>query len=200
MGAWLSFFLFVQNISHRTLTLWSILLPSEGYNLTEALKFYNIPLRLGTKLLIISGHVSSLKGGKRSGQVSRTNNNEKQQLISANETICYFCSASHERGDKQLPNMNANNIFKNGLIAICNTMHHSDQLYLFRSTRLFYPSPLILFPKCQEQTDCSPGRTTHLAMRPNAKHREEIYAWLQPLIKLSLCVILWCFLPFVELV
>lgn len=52
-------------------------------------------------------------------------------------------------------------------------MHHSDQLYVFRSTRLFYPSPLIVFSKCQEQTDRRRRHTSHLAtMRPNAKHRE----------------------------
>lgn len=49
-------------------------------------------------------------------------------------------------------------------------MHHSDQLYVPESTRLLYPSPLIVFSKCQEQTNRRRGHTSHLAtMRPNAK-------------------------------
>lgn len=54
-------------------------------------------------------------------------------------------------------------------------MHHSDQLYLFRSTRLLYPSDLIVFSKCQEQMNRSHRPTSHLAtMRPNAKHGENV--------------------------
>lgn len=63
-------------------------------------------------------------------------------------------------------------------------MHHSDQLYLFRSTRLLYPSPLIVFSKCQEQTNRRRRRTSHLVtMRPNAKHGENamhgynVFSW-----------------------
>lgn len=49
-------------------------------------------------------------------------------------------------------------------------MHHIDQLYDPESTRLLYPSPLIVFSKCQEQTNRRRGHTSHLAtMRPNAK-------------------------------
>lgn len=49
-------------------------------------------------------------------------------------------------------------------------MHHSDQLYVFRSARLRYPSPLIVFSKCQDQTDRRRRHRSHLAtMRPNAK-------------------------------
>ena len=49
-------------------------------------------------------------------------------------------------------------------------MHHSDQLYVPGTTRLLYPSPLIVFSKCQEQTNRRRGHTSHLAtMRPNAK-------------------------------
>lgn len=59
-------------------------------------------------------------------------------------------------------------------------MHHSDQLYLFRSTRLLYPSPLIVFSKCQEQMNRHCRHTSHSAtMRPNAKHGGKCDAWLQ---------------------
>lgn len=80
-------------------------------------------------------------------QTREKNNKSRHEilpLIFANEIICYFGSAYCEHTDK-LWNMNANNVFKSGLIAISKTMHHSDQSYLFGSTRLLYPRLWLYF-------------------------------------------------------